>query len=44
VFIQQNLAHALLFHSHVDKALAIYDEAWNNPLNGKLPLVYPNRT
>ena len=24
-FIQRNLAHALLFQSHVDKALVIYD-------------------
>src|SRR5260370_12605445 len=29
---------------HVDKALVIYDETWNNPLNGTLPLVYRNRT
>jgi len=28
----------------VGNPLAIYDETWKNPLNGKLPLVYRNRT
>jgi hypothetical protein len=35
VFIQQNLAHALLFQGHYDEALTIYRENWNKPLNGK---------
>ena len=35
IFIQQNLAHALLFQGHYDEALAIYRENWDKPLNGK---------
>ena len=35
VFIQQNLAHALLFQGHYDKALAIYRQNWDKPQHGK---------
>ena len=35
IFIQQNLAHALLFQGHYDEALAIYRQNWDKPLNGK---------
>jgi tetratricopeptide (TPR) repeat protein len=35
IFIQQNLAHALLFQGHYDEALAIYREYWDKPQNGK---------
>ena len=35
IFIQQNLAHALLFQDHYDDALAIYRKYWNKPLKGK---------
>ena len=35
IFIQQNLAHALLFQDHYDEALAIYRKYWNKPLKGK---------
>jgi tetratricopeptide (TPR) repeat protein len=34
IFIQQNLAHALLFQGHYDEALAIYRQYWDKPLNG----------
>jgi tetratricopeptide (TPR) repeat protein len=35
IFIQQNLAHALLFQGHFDEALAIYRQNWDKPLRGK---------
>ena len=35
IFIQGNLAHALLFQGRYDEALAIYLQYWGNPLNGK---------
>jgi tetratricopeptide (TPR) repeat protein len=35
IFIQQNLAHALLFQGHYDEALAIYRQYWDKPLHGK---------
>ena len=35
IFIQQNLAHALLFQGHYDEALAIYRQNWDKPLHGK---------
>jgi serine/threonine protein kinase len=35
VLIQKNLAHAVLFEGHYDKALAIYCEYWDKPLKGK---------
>ena len=35
IFIQRNLAHALLFHARYDKALAIYRENWNEAVDGK---------
>ena len=35
IFIQKNLAHALLFQGHYDEALAIYRQYWNKPLNGE---------
>jgi hypothetical protein len=35
IFIQQNLAHALLFQGHYDGALAIYRQNWDKPLHGK---------
>jgi tetratricopeptide (TPR) repeat protein len=35
IFIQVNLAHALLFQGHYDEALIIYRQNWNKPLNGK---------
>ena len=35
IFIQGNLAHALLFQGHYDEALAIYRQYWDKPLNGK---------
>jgi tetratricopeptide (TPR) repeat protein len=36
IFIQGNLAHALLFQGHYDDALAIYRQYWDKPLNGKI--------
>jgi tetratricopeptide (TPR) repeat protein len=35
IFIQQNLAHALLLQGHYDEALAIYRQNWDKPLHGK---------
>jgi tetratricopeptide (TPR) repeat protein len=35
IFIQGNLAHALLFQGHYDDALAIYRQNWHKPLHGK---------
>ena len=35
IFIQGNLAHALLFQGRYDAALAIYRQNWNKPLHGK---------
>jgi hypothetical protein len=35
IFIQQNLAHALLFQGYSDEALAIYRQNWDKPLHGK---------
>ena len=35
IFIQQNLAHALLFQGHYDEALAIYRQNWDKPQQGK---------
>jgi hypothetical protein len=35
IFIQENVAHALLFQGHYDEALTIYREDWNKPLQGK---------
>jgi hypothetical protein len=35
IFIQGNLAHALLFQGHYDEALIIYREKWKKPLNGR---------
>ena len=35
IFIQQNLAHALLFQGHYYEALAIYRQNWDKPLNEK---------
>ena len=35
IFIQQNLAHALLFQGRYDEALAIYRRNWDKPLHGK---------
>jgi tetratricopeptide (TPR) repeat protein len=35
IFIQKNLAHALIFQSHYDEAFAIYSRNWDKPLNGK---------
>ena len=35
IFIQDNLAHALLFQGHYDEALAIYRQYWDKPLMGK---------
>jgi hypothetical protein len=35
IFIQGNLAHALLFQGHYDEALAIYRHNWDKPLFGK---------
>ena len=35
IFIQQNLAHALLFQGHYDEALAIYRQNWDRPQHGK---------
>jgi tetratricopeptide (TPR) repeat protein len=35
IFIQKNLAHALLFQGHYDEALAIYRQYWEKPLEGK---------
>jgi WD40 repeat protein len=35
IFIQQNLAHALLFQGHYDEALAIYRQYWDKPQEGK---------
>ena len=31
----RNLAHALLFQGHYDKALAIYRQNWDKPQHGK---------
>jgi tetratricopeptide (TPR) repeat protein len=35
IFIQQNLAHALLFQGQYDEALSIYRQYWDKPLHGK---------
>jgi hypothetical protein len=35
IFIQRNLAHALLFEGHYYEALAIYRQNWDKPLNEK---------
>jgi len=35
IFIQQNLAHALLFQGHYSEALAIYRQYWDKPQEGK---------
>jgi len=35
IFIQGNLAHALLFQGHYNEALAIYRQYWDKPLHGK---------
>jgi tetratricopeptide (TPR) repeat protein len=35
IFIQGNLAHALLFQGHYDEALTTYRKNWNKPLHGK---------
>ena len=35
IFIQQNLAHALLFQGHYYEALAIYRQNWDKPQTGK---------
>jgi tetratricopeptide (TPR) repeat protein len=35
IFIQQNLAHALLFQGHYNDALTIYRQNWNKPFHGK---------
>jgi tetratricopeptide (TPR) repeat protein len=35
IFIQKNLAHALIFQSDYDEAFAIYSRNWDKPLNGK---------
>jgi tetratricopeptide (TPR) repeat protein len=35
IYIQKNLAHALLFQGDYDEALAIYRESWDKTLNGK---------
>jgi tetratricopeptide (TPR) repeat protein len=35
IFIQGNLAHALLFQGHYDEALTIYRENWDKPLHKK---------
>jgi len=35
IFIQLNLAHAMLFQDHSDEALTIYRQNWDKPLNGK---------
>jgi tetratricopeptide (TPR) repeat protein len=35
IFIQGNLAHALLFQGHYDEALAINRQYWDKPRNGK---------
>jgi tetratricopeptide (TPR) repeat protein len=35
IFIQGNLAHALLFQGHYDEALALYRQYWVKPLYGK---------
>ena len=35
IFIQMNLAHALLFPGHYDEALAIYRQNWDKPLHRK---------
>jgi tetratricopeptide (TPR) repeat protein len=35
IFIQLNLAHALLFQGHYDEALAIYRQYQDKPLHGK---------
>jgi tetratricopeptide (TPR) repeat protein len=35
IFIQGNLAHALLFQGQYNDALTIYRQNWNKPLHGK---------
>jgi tetratricopeptide (TPR) repeat protein len=35
IFIEGNLARALLFEGHYEEALIIYSENWNKPLDGK---------
>jgi tetratricopeptide (TPR) repeat protein len=35
IYIQKNLANALLFQGDYDEALAIYRESWDKTLNGK---------
>ena len=35
IFIQRDLAHALLFQGHYDQALTIYRENWDRQLHGK---------
>jgi tetratricopeptide (TPR) repeat protein len=35
IFIQQNLAHALLFQGRYDEALTIYRQNWDKPQEGK---------
>jgi hypothetical protein len=35
IFIQGNLAHALLFQGQYNQALAIYRQNWDKPLYGK---------
>jgi tetratricopeptide (TPR) repeat protein len=34
IYIQKNLAHALLFQGHYEEAIAIYRQCWDKPLNG----------
>jgi len=40
IFIQRNLAHALLFQDQYDAAFAIYRRNWDKPLNER-PLAKP---
>jgi tetratricopeptide (TPR) repeat protein len=35
IFIQQNLAHALLFQGRYDEAFTIYRQNWDKPQEGK---------
>jgi hypothetical protein len=35
IFIEQNLAHALLFQGRYDEALAIYGKNWSKPEEGR---------
>jgi tetratricopeptide (TPR) repeat protein len=35
IFIQRNLAHALLFQGQYDEAFAIYRQNWEKPLDGR---------